>query len=80
MLSILKELTFQKELQNIMANNVFYKKKQVQTQQQQQQNTNSNIKMFARAENRTRYLQHPSQMRYLWTTESAESIDCCQDS
>ena len=40
--------------------------------------TKSNIKILARNRNRTLDLLFPSWMRYLWTTELTESIDCCQ--
>jgi len=36
------------------------------------------LNIFARVGNRTRNNARPSRMRYLWTTESTESTDCCQ--
>ena len=39
---------------------------------------NQTLNIFARAGNRTRNNSRPSWMRYLWTTESTESTDCCQ--
>jgi len=74
MLSILNKLTFQKELQNCVTNNVFGQK--VKTQQQH--NKKSKIITYADARNWTRDLLHPKQMRYHCTIESTESIDCSQ--
>jgi len=71
----INELTLQKKLQTIVTNNVFYDKK-VKTQQQQ--NTKLNKKNLVRAGNQTWELSHPSRMRYLWTTESTECINCCK--
>jgi len=42
----------------------------------QQQNINSSIKVLVIAGNWTRELSHP--IYYLRTTESTDSIDCCQ--
>ena len=72
MLSILNKLTLQKILQIFGTNNVVLDKK-VKTQQQQ--NRTSNIKTLAGSGNWTRDISHPKQVRYLWTTESAESND-----
>ena len=47
MLSILNELTLQKELHNFVTDNVF-RTKNKNTQKQQQQNIKSNIKIIAR--------------------------------
>ena len=73
-LSKLNELTLQKELHNFVTNNVFIflQKKE----KAQQQKTQSITKVVARAGNRTRDLSFP--FGYLCTTESTESINCCQ--
>ena len=70
MSSILNELALQKELKNYMTDNVFY-----HTQKQQQQNKKSKHKIFPRAGNWTREISHRRRMRYLYTTESTETID-----
>jgi len=49
MLSILKKLTLQKELPNVVTNNVFWTKDKAQ--QQQNKNKKSNIKSFGGAGN-----------------------------
>jgi len=67
MLSILNELTLQKQLQNFVTNNVFLTKKQ---------NTKSNIKSIDKAGNRVRDCSHPRRMRNHSAIESTESSHC----
>jgi len=50
-----------KKLQNSVTKSCFVQKVKVQKQQSKKEN----IKILARAGNRTRDLSHPSQMRYL---------------
>jgi len=61
------------ELQTFVTNDVVLDKK-VKTQQQQ----NKTSKTLAGAGDWTRDIMHPKRMRYHWTTESTESIDCSQ--
>ena len=75
MLSILNGITLQKELHNFVTIYCVLHKK---VNPPQQQNTKECIKILARARNRNRVILHPRRMRYLWTTESTESFDCCQ--
>ena len=72
MLSILKSLTLQKDLHNLVTKNVFWKKNENTI------TTKQKIKHEKPLGNRTRDLSHSSQMCYLCITESTNSINCCQ--
>ena len=69
----LNKLVLQRELEKIVTNNVFW------TESKNTTTTEQNIiqKCLARSGNWTRDLSHPKRMRYVWTTEQTESIDCC---
>jgi len=74
--SLLNKSTLQKELLNVVSNNVVFFKQKVKTQQQQ--NKKSNIKTVDGVENRTRDVLQQKRMRYHYPRESTESIDCSQ--
>jgi len=72
MLSILYKSTLQKELQNVVTNDVFLQKSKDKTTIKKQHKT------LAGAGNLTRNLSHPKRMCYHCTTESTDIIDCRQ--
>jgi len=74
MLSILNKWTLQKELQNVVTNNVLVDK------QLKHNNNKTKVKHKnpCRAGNWTRNLMHSKRMRYHCTTEVSESIDFSQ--
>jgi len=63
-------ITLQKELQNCVTNNVFLTKNKNKITTQK--------KIKHKNPCRSRDISHPKRLRYRWTTESTDSIDCSQ--
>jgi len=76
MLSILNELTLQKELHSFMLIMIFGQK--IKAHHKQQQNKKANIQILARAGMWTRKLSHPDLEWYLSATNTSECVEWSQ--